>query len=77
MRKVVATITEGKLQLKSPFSPCPHCHGTTTMDAAMIRGQRRIFSICYSCESRWDLKGNPIHRGAIVRLPYVPEQSKI
>ncbi len=57
--------------LPAPFMPCPVCRGTVSMNALIIQGRRRIFSICQSCDSRWDLQGNPIHMGMVVRLPTV------
>ena len=34
-------------------------------------GLRTICSICYSCDTRWDLQGNLIHHGVVTHLPLV------
>jgi hypothetical protein len=41
------------------------------MDHFYISGVWSLGSICMTCASRWDLKGNPVHRGAVVILPMV------
>ena len=57
--------------LPSPFMRCPVCGGTTSMGDHYEHGVRIICSLCYSCDTRWDLRGNCIHYGQIVRLPLV------
>ena len=59
------------LPLRELFSRCPVCRGTTTMDGVIIAGCRRVFSVCLSCGSRWDLQGNPISRGQVIRMANV------
>ncbi len=58
-------------RLPAPFIRCPVCGGTTTMGDHYENGVRCICSVCYSCDSRWDLQGNLIHQGSVVRLPLV------
>ena len=41
------------------------------MDDYYEHGLRTICSICYSCDTRWDLQGNLIHRGVVTHLPLV------
>ena len=57
--------------LPTPFTRCPVCGGTTSMGDFYEHGIRRICSVCFSCDTRWDLQGNCIHHGAVVRLPFV------
>lgn len=57
--------------LPAPFTRCPVCRGTTTMDHFPIDGLRRLGSICRSCDSRWDLYGDPVQMGQLVILPRV------
>jgi len=58
-------------RLPSPFMRCPVCGGTTSLGDHYERGIRHICSVCYSCDCLWDLRGNLIRRGKIVRLPLV------
>jgi hypothetical protein len=57
--------------LRDLFSRCPVCRGTTTMDHFYINSVWSLGSVCCTCDSKWDLKGNPVHRGAVVILPHV------
>lgn len=57
--------------LPAPFTRCPVCRGTTTMDARVTAGMRCVFSVCHTCGSRWDMYGNLVHRGQVVVLPKV------
>lgn len=58
-------------RLPAPFTRCPVCGGTTTMGDYYENGVRRVCSLCYSCDTRWDLQGALIHHGSVVRLPLV------
>ena len=57
--------------LSAPFTRCPVCRGTTTMDHFLIDGLRCLGSICRSCDSRWDLHGDPVYKGQLLILPRV------
>jgi hypothetical protein len=73
MRKYAPPFVENPTipRLPSPFTRCPVCGGTTSMVDHYENGIRRICSVCFSCDTRWDLQGNCIHYGAVVRLPFV------
>lgn len=59
------------LPLRALFSRCPVCRGTTTMDHFPINSIPSLGSICYTCESKWDLRGNPVHHGKVIVLKLV------
>jgi len=71
MRALQTAPTRPAPPLREFFSPCPVCKGTTTMEHFPIAGRRSLGSLCQSCDSRWDLQGNPVHKGQITRLPNV------
>jgi len=71
MEKISNTSLINEYLLKAPFTRCPVCRGTTTMDGIIIGNERRLGSICHSCDSRWDLHGTPVYHGHIVILPRV------
>ena len=59
-------------RLLAPFTRCPVCGGTTTITGFVSpSGRRQLSSVCYSCDTRWDLEGNCIQDGAVVHLPLV------
>ena len=57
--------------LRAMFSRCPYCRGTTTLSSLPGPGARCLISVCYSCCSTWDLKGNAITKCNIITLPHV------
>ena len=71
MHRIATDFAYGKYTLKVPFTRCPVCGGTTSMGDHFEQGVRTICSVCYSCDTRWDLEGNCIQDGAVVHLPLV------
>jgi hypothetical protein len=41
------------------------------MDHFYINSIWSLGSVCFTCNSKWDLKGNPVHRGQVVVLKFV------
>jgi len=73
MKKIMIALAQPAPPLSAPFSRCPVCRGTTSMDTVIINGLRLLCSVCHSCDSLWDLQGNPVKRGQVVVLPLVNE----
>ena len=59
-------------RLPALFSRCPVCGGTTTAERTFHDGVPSPFhSICYSCDTRWDLHGEVIRMGSVTSLPHI------
>jgi hypothetical protein len=41
------------------------------MDHFLINAFPSLGSICYTCDSRWDLRGNPVYSGKVVIMKLV------
>jgi hypothetical protein len=42
------------------------------MAGEISNGARVLFSVCHTCDSRWDLSGRPLAVRSITALPFVP-----
>jgi hypothetical protein len=74
MKKTKPSTEEFMLHLPAPFSRCTVCGGTTTLCGVISQHMRKIQSVCYSCDSHWDLQGNLIAKGTVTALPYIEKR---
>ncbi len=76
MQIIAPASVKRKYALKSPFTPCPICGGTTSMEGSVVDDKSYLYFYCYSCNSKWNLNLQLIEKGEIVRMPRVNNNNR-